>query len=467
MWLGQFWTIHGVPESNMNLINMKKKSFSITLSLFLVLASSLFAEQKNVQKRELWFKCFNKKEICARIYLERDLTGEKDQPVASFIAESIPPTILEDEDVSITVDVTSTAVVSEGEDLRGNLQPIEIVPLKSQPLIEKEKVSEKKLEELIGDTAVIQRLLDDRPVDKLAITIIRQDFEVTAKMISGQTLFTQVVPIQMASAEEAKDKQPDYPGCAVPEDAVFDADEPNVAYTVPGDKMVFRDKSDYYRGGGYWVGPNISYYDEEGKKMRSRVCYNRYSELDGVATLWFENGKMEKQSEYKNGKLHGTQTEWYKNGQKKYEKHFKDGEKDGGFTKWFEDGHKYYVEQYKNGKLDGLSSYWGESKPGGDNRVGFRGIKTRDDYYHNGELVKRIGYRYEGWKAEESHFKNGKRHGTTTYLRKNGGVSIITNYVNGKEHGVEKSYDKDGKLCGQKQYRNGEIIKWDSFGDCR
>ena len=417
----------------MNLINMKKKSFSITLSLFLLLASSLFAEQKNVQKHRLWFKCFNKKEICAQINLERDLIGEKDQPVASFDAESIPPTILQDEDVSITVDVTSTAVVTEGEDLRSNLQPIEIVPLKSRPLIQKEKVSEKKLEELIGDTDVIQRLLDERPVDKLAITIIRHDFEVTAKMISGQTLFTQVIPIHMATAEEVKDKQPDYPGCPVPEYAVFNADEPNVAYTVPGDKMVFRNKSHHYSGGGYWVGPNISYYDEEGKKMRSRVCYNRYSELDGEATQWFENGKMKKQSEYKNGKLHGTLSEWYKNGQKKYEQHFKDGKKDGSFTRWFDDGHKHYVEQYKNGKLDGLSNYWGESKPGGDKRVGFRGIKTREDYYINGELMKRINYRPEGWKHSVEHFKNGKRHGSYIVYREDGTTGISEYYVNGKK----------------------------------
>jgi antitoxin component YwqK of YwqJK toxin-antitoxin module len=417
----------------MNLLNIKKKIFPITLAFFLLLTSSLFAEQENVQKLKLWFECFDQKEICVQINLERGLTGEKAQHVGSVGPESIPPTILQDEESSITVDVTSTGVVTEGEDLEGDLQPIEVVPLASRPVIEKEKVSKEKLKELIGDTEVIQRLLDERPLDKLAITIIRQDFEVTVKRISGQTLVNQIITIHMAAAEEAKEKQPDYPGCPVPENAVFHATEPNVAYTVPGDKMVFRDKSHHYSGGGYWVGPSISYYDEEGEKMRSRACYNRYSELDGVATRWYENGKKEEESEYKDGKLHGTQTEWYKNGQKKYEKHFKNGKEDGSFTKWFDDGQQHYVDQYKNGKLDGVSIYWGASKPGGDKRSGFRGIINREYYYNNGELVKKVFYHYEGWKHIVEHYRNGKRHGLTIIYRKDGKVAITENYVNGKE----------------------------------
>ena len=45
---------------------------------------------------------------------------------------------------------------------------------------------------------------------------------------------------------------------------------------------------------------------------------------------------------YKNGKLDGLWTVWYENGQKQSEKHYKNGLEDGLVTEWSEDGKKTF-----------------------------------------------------------------------------------------------------------------------------
>ena len=44
---------------------------------------------------------------------------------------------------------------------------------------------------------------------------------------------------------------------------------------------------------------------------------------------WYENGRMEEEKNYRDGKLHGPSTRWWENGQKWYEDNYENGEKIG------------------------------------------------------------------------------------------------------------------------------------------
>jgi len=47
--------------------------------------------------------------------------------------------------------------------------------------------------------------------------------------------------------------------------------------------------------------------------------------LEGLATLWYQNGQKESEGNYRNGKPEGIHTSWYENGQKSGEAIWKDG----------------------------------------------------------------------------------------------------------------------------------------------
>jgi antitoxin component YwqK of YwqJK toxin-antitoxin module len=442
---------------------MKTVIFLLPFFLLFSLTVSLCPAQQSLNKITLWSGCVDEKTVCVQIHLEGSF-GER----SNIDVETNSPTILQGDDATIGVEVKNSSAVSDGEYLESGLQPIDVTLLASQTIIEKDKVSKSKLKELIGDKNVIERLLDKRELDTLAITILRQDFEVKVNRIKGQTLVDEVISLQVAFADEIKEERPDYPGCTVPEFAKYDGDEKTIRYTVPTEKMVFRNKSGLYNRASYWVGPYITYFDEERQRMRTRSCFNEYSELDGKFTHWYKNGRKKAEKEYKDGKYHGAQTEWYESGQMETEIHYKDGEKSGSFTEWFEDGHKRYVELYANGKLDGLSSYWGSSKPGGDKRSGFRGMKTRDCFYSNGQIQKKIFYSvYDATKHIERTYRNGKQHGLEIYYRSTGGLAFTTPYVNGKRHGTQINYDSKGRVCSKDYYVNDEAIRYESLRNCR
>ena len=62
--------------------------------------------------------------------------------------------------------------------------------------------------------------------------------------------------------------------------------------------------------------------------------------------------------ELKKKKLDGLWTMWYENGQMREEGTYKDGEKDGLWTKWHDYGSKMYEETYKDGHKIGKTKFY-------------------------------------------------------------------------------------------------------------
>ena len=72
--------------------------------------------------------------------------------------------------------------------------------------------------------------------------------------------------------------------------------------------------------------------------------------FSGQCLSWYENGQLEYEHNYKNGKPHGKWLGWNENGQLKYEHNYKNGKEQGKCWYW-----------YKNGKEQGKCLYWYEN----------------------------------------------------------------------------------------------------------
>ena len=68
-----------------------------------------------------------------------------------------------------------------------------------------------------------------------------------------------------------------------------------------------------------------------------RILWEKYKDNieNGLSKSWYENGQMEKEASFKNGKLDGKSILWYKNGQKKSEAVYKDDYLNGKVTYWY------------------------------------------------------------------------------------------------------------------------------------
>ena len=56
--------------------------------------------------------------------------------------------------------------------------------------------------------------------------------------------------------------------------------------------------------------------------------------------LYYENGQIKEEKNYKDGKKDGKWIWYYKNGRIKFENNYKDGELNGKMTSYFENGQK-------------------------------------------------------------------------------------------------------------------------------
>ncbi|MEW4922127.1 tetratricopeptide repeat protein [Algibacter sp. 2305UL17-15] len=166
------------------------------------------------------------------------------------------------------------------------------------------------------------------------------------------------------------------------------------------------------------------FYDNSGKLQLIRFYnYGRligYSYLDtnskelpmiplenetGKIKAFFDNGKVSRDFEYKNGDLSGNYKEYYYSGQLESDITYKSGKFDGTVTTYYANGNKKGVYNYQYGVLQGLGT----------------------KYHENGNLKEEI------------------------------------NYVNDYKNGARKYYNTNGKLIKEEQYFNGDIYKSKTF----
>lgn len=97
----------------------------------------------------------------------------------------------------------------------------------------------------------------------------------------------------------------------------------------------------------------------ESGKLRKQTAYSHNVE-DGEETFWFENGHVEKKGTYSEGKLSGKYTWYYENGQKKQEGFFAAGDQDSTWSEWYENGKQKMTGHYSNLVKNGEWTFWDE-----------------------------------------------------------------------------------------------------------
>jgi len=155
------------------------------------------------------------------------------------------------------------------------------------------------------------------------------------------------------------------------------------------------------------------------------TTYAQYYEA-GQATekikRWWKNGKIQEESEKRDGSYLGQLTRWYESGQIHQ----------SGF---YENGHAIKFESwYKDGRKE--KHHWIEN-----------GIRNQDSWYKNGQ------------KKEEKHFINRKEeHGLWRGWHENGSRNYVKNYSYGRAVGEWKSWTDDSTLIMLATAKNGYMI---------
>ena len=97
----------------------------------------------------------------------------------------------------------------------------------------------------------------------------------------------------------------------------------------------------------------------ESGKLKKQSTYQNDTE-NGEEIFWFENGNLQKKGSYINGKLNGKYEWYFENGQKKQEGFFVNGKEDSTWNEWFENGKQKMVGHFTNFEKNGNWTWWDE-----------------------------------------------------------------------------------------------------------
>jgi hypothetical protein len=98
-------------------------------------------------------------------------------------------------------------------------------------------------------------------------------------------------------------------------------------------------------------------------------------QLEERKTL-YENGQLEFQLFYRDGKLEGECKSWYKNGQLKFQEFYRDGKLEGERKFWYRNGQLFSQTFYRDGELEGERKIWYRN-----------GQLEFQEFYRNGKLI--------------------------------------------------------------------------------
>jgi antitoxin component YwqK of YwqJK toxin-antitoxin module len=121
--------------------------------------------------------------------------------------------------------------------------------------------------------------------------------------------------------------------------------DPEFVYKVGEEVKVV----DYYEDINEVCAPGIHYFKT--REAAESWFLNSYDIQDGSYRGWHENGQLETEINYKNGKLHGPHKVWYSNGSILKESNFKDGYRDGLYRTRDITGDILREETYKDGEF--------------------------------------------------------------------------------------------------------------------
>lgn len=187
------------------------------------------------------------------------------------------------------------------------------------------------------------------------------------------------------------------------------------------------------------------------KNDRKITYFYRNGLRNGVATSYYEDGKMEFEITYRNGLKDGEEIYFYENGAPKLKKTYKADKLNGAKISFYENGKPKRQDYYIEGVLDGETTYFDEE-----------GNRVKIEHYKSGmkEGVEHIIDK--DTLQEENNYAGGQKNGITKIYNKEYQTDEI-NYVNGKKEGVAKHYNADGswiEIPYTNDVKNGEGVAY-------
>ena len=174
----------------------------------------------------------------------------------------------------------------------------------------------------------------------------------------------------------------------------------------------------------------------ENGQQKTIIKYNANNKINGKYQRWFENGQLEIQSNYNDGKRNGVYLKWHENGQLNLQIKYKDGLSNGLAQSWNENGQKTSSANFKDNILDGPAQTWYENGK----------LKSETTYKDGSENSVFTSWFSNGNKDEEGLYVMGKKECLHTAWYLNGNISVTENFKNGLLNGTKKEYDQDGTI---------------------
>ena len=139
----------------------------------------------------------------------------------------------------------------------------------------------------------------------------------------------------------------------------------------------------------------------EAHSIRSEGERDWDGSLEGMKTLWHDNGVKSGEGHFENDRKQGPWTFWFPNGQKRWQGSFVNDVAEGEERAWRESGELYFEGKVVKGRREGLYSVWHEG----------------------GQLW---------WRGP---YERGKRHGEFEYFHRDGSLDegLSGEYVRGKK----------------------------------
>ena len=224
--------------------------------------------------------------------------------------------------------------------------------------------------------------------------------------------------------------------------------------------FILRDKN-WQRNWDYEYGMNSL------KKLRKIFDHEDTPEPDGSNISRYPDGKLESSEEYLNGELHNNQKVYYANGQLRYDRNYKLGKYDGYFREYSPSGQLLEEEFYVNGQ-EIRSTYWFDTIPTSYMKI--NRVKPITDIIIRGEnfylceedsIFCMKEYSSKKQLSEETYIFNRKNDDcyTTYKYHDDGSLNYYIEYYRKDKKQIYKQWNEKGKLEFDRVSIDGRVVE--------
>jgi antitoxin component YwqK of YwqJK toxin-antitoxin module len=151
-------------------------------------------------------------------------------------------------------------------------------------------------------------------------------------------------------------------GCKEGSDSQLSYDQKNnktMYNTVDKSKLdLHSNEGKWYYKGKPFTGNAVTYYID--KKKKELILFFE-GKKNGLSQKWYSNGKLQKESFYKNNKLEGEGKSWWEDGKLASESFYINGVGNGVQKEWHPNGKMSKLTTLKNGVEEGIQQAWLEN----------------------------------------------------------------------------------------------------------